>query len=214
MQQEERITREEQLECLERTCSSGATEQDRARIAALAQNDEEWKKERVGRLTGSRSGAAAGHNPYCSHAKLLQEMLFGDFQGNEATRWGQDHEQVALDVYLQWRDDGAVIQRPGLIVHPSMAWLAYSPDGLVVDTTTGQRLLLEVKCPFRKILYREIPMYYFDPRWMPASRWHDVHVTAPSPDGGQKGSRWRTRRFCSFSWESSSCLNKNRKNPQ
>lgn len=46
----------------------------------------------------------------------------------------------------------------GLIVHPTMNWMAYSPDGEVDETDDAG--LLEIKCPRR--IYPEIPWYYYD----------------------------------------------------
>lgn len=42
------------------------------------------------------------------------------------------------------------VQECGLFIDPQRPWLAASPDGIVRDEQTGQRLLcLEVKCPYK-----------------------------------------------------------------
>lgn len=42
------------------------------------------------------------------------------------------------------------VQECGLFIDPKRPWLAGSPDGIVEDQRTGQRLLcLEVKCPYK-----------------------------------------------------------------
>ena len=43
-----------------------------------------------------------------------------------------------------------VVNSCGLSVHPSMPWLAASPDGIVYDSSEEhyKRGCLEVKCPF------------------------------------------------------------------
>lgn len=46
----------------------------------------------------------------------------------------------------------------GLIVHPTINYFGYSPDGEIVET--DDQGLLEIKCPQR--MYPEIPWYYYD----------------------------------------------------
>lgn len=42
------------------------------------------------------------------------------------------------------------VQECGLFIDAKRPWLAASPDGIVTDKRTGQRLLcLEVKCPYK-----------------------------------------------------------------
>ena len=43
-----------------------------------------------------------------------------------------------------------IVQDSGLFIDPKLPWLAASPDGIVIDKLSGQRMLcLEVKCPFK-----------------------------------------------------------------
>jgi putative phage-type endonuclease len=153
------ITVEDQIQFVD---ALRVTEEERENIATLQQGQAPWLASRKGRLTGSKAGAAAGHNPFCSHAKLLKELLFDTFQGNEATRWGTENEDNGVLVYVNWRADHCTVRHMGLCVHPIMHWLAYSPDGLVVEPD-GTRVLLEIKCPFKKVPYPSIPAYYLDP---------------------------------------------------
>lgn len=112
------------------------------------QRSAEWYAGRVGRITASRVGAILGLSKYRTAADVLRDMVrehFGaprEFEGNEATRYGEAHEADALAAYEQRY---AVMVEPcGLIPHPECAFLAASPDGLV-----GDRGLVECKCPFR-----------------------------------------------------------------
>lgn len=41
------------------------------------------------------------------------------------------------------------VQTCGLFIDSKRHWLAASPDGIVTDTKTGERLCLEVKCPYK-----------------------------------------------------------------
>jgi predicted phage-related endonuclease len=60
---------------------------------------------RMGRITGSRIGSILGLNRYASRADVLAEMLAQArgqdalFSGNEATAWGNGHEDDALTAY-------------------------------------------------------------------------------------------------------------------
>jgi YqaJ-like viral recombinase domain len=71
-------------------------EQQRQRIEKMKQGTQDWLDARKYRLTASNFGAAAGHNRFRSPEELVQDMLYGEFKGNDATRWGSEKESVAL----------------------------------------------------------------------------------------------------------------------
>lgn len=57
----------------------------------------------------------------CRHItqpQLAHEMVYRTFKGNEATRWGNNHEAGACRMYESLRDVN--VRHPGLIVHPEM----------------------------------------------------------------------------------------------
>ena len=104
---------------------------------------------RIGRITGSRVAAILGVSPYQSRAEVLRAMVrehhgaSSEFTGNEATRWGQEHEPVALAEYEAAQ--GLMTHGGGeLVIHPQHDFLAVTPDGLVGDDG-----MVEVKCPYR-----------------------------------------------------------------
>jgi hypothetical protein len=74
--------------------------QQRLRIEQAPQGSREWLDARKYRLTASNFGAAAGRNRFRSPEQLVQDMLYGEFKGNDATRWGSQMESVALDAYV------------------------------------------------------------------------------------------------------------------
>jgi putative phage-type endonuclease len=128
---------------------------------ALMNMDNGLSPLRVGRLTGSRVAAALGLNPYNSRADVLREMVrehFGaerEFTGNEATRWGQDHEPQALALYEA--QAGVMTYGGGeLLIHPAHDFLAVTPDGLVGDDG-----MIECKAPYRGkySTLAEVPYY-------------------------------------------------------
>src|SRR5579863_10491578 len=93
------ITAAEQRELIESLHVSKKKQQE---IGNLAQASQPWKDARKNRMTGAKAGAAAGHNFFCNHDKLLEEMMYDSFQGNEATAYGQEHEPDAVVVYENW----------------------------------------------------------------------------------------------------------------
>lgn len=116
---------------------------------------------RVGRITGSRVAAVLGLNPYSKREDVLREMVrehFGaerEFTGNEATRWGQEHEPDALALYEAER--GIMTHGGGeLVIHPLYDFLAVTPDGLVGDAG-----MVECKAPYRGkySTIAEVPYY-------------------------------------------------------
>jgi putative phage-type endonuclease len=127
----------------------------------MEQGTQEWLDARKGLITGSRVGAIIGVNPYSKPEDVMREMVrqhFGlpaEFQGNEATQFGNDHEPIALQDYEVFT--GNDVERVGLITCPDMPYLAVSPDGLI-----GSSAGLEIKCPFSGVLssIKDKPHYY------------------------------------------------------
>ncbi len=132
------------------------TAADVERIMRYEQRSAEWFEARKARMTGSIVGAIVGHNYFSKPHDLLRDLLWNTFNGNAATQWGTDHEAIAAIRYENHTN--AEVDYPGLIINPKRPWLAYSPDGVV----NSAKLLLEIKCPFKKKLYSSIPAYYFD----------------------------------------------------
>lgn len=146
-------------------------------ISSYVQGTPEWLASRVGRLTASNFGAAARMNKYSSPRSLLKQMLWGEFKGNAATRWGSAHEDTARQEYIavKQEDVGAEsddalakveVEEVGLVINPQRPWMGNSPDGIVVLTYASgkvERGLLEIKCPYKKEFYTPdpVPPHYF-----------------------------------------------------
>ena len=112
-----------------------------------AQRSAEWFEQRKNRITGSRAGAIMGLNPNKTRDDVMREMVRehhgaeSEFQGNIATRWGNDHEDEAvraLDYYT-----GSKVVEAGIFAR---GWFGASPDGFI--ELKGQSFNVEVKCPF------------------------------------------------------------------
>ncbi|XP_022077717.1 uncharacterized protein LOC110971639 [Acanthochromis polyacanthus] len=71
-----------------------------------------------------------------------------------AMNWGINMEAEAVRRYQELKSRAlgrkVTVQDCGLFIDAQRSWLAASPDGIVIDSRTGQRLLcLEVKCPYK-----------------------------------------------------------------
>jgi putative phage-type endonuclease len=111
----------------------------------IKQRSEEWFKQRVGRITGSRVGAILGVNPWETNSDALRAMVReyhgaeSEFKGNVATEYGTANEHN-----VQWAYElamGETVEECGF--YPYEDWLGASPDGLV-----GKDGLVEFKAPF------------------------------------------------------------------
>lgn len=70
-------------------------------LSHVSQGDPAWHKAR-GRVTASRLGAVAKHCPYSEGwDHLVQEMLYGEFKGNELTEHGNKTEPIARDLFIK-----------------------------------------------------------------------------------------------------------------
>lgn len=104
---------------------------------------------RQGRITASRMAAVIGVNKYQDSDAVLRDMVREhhgappEFTGNEATDWGNTHEDDAIGAY---EVHAGVMVHSGqeIALHPVHDFLAATPDGFVGDDG-----LVEVKCPFR-----------------------------------------------------------------
>jgi putative phage-type endonuclease len=121
-------------------------------IPQFEQRTPEWYAQRKGAIP-----TVLGENSYKSAWSLLVDKCDGNpkpFLGNDATRWGNLYEDVAIQKYSELRNKKVLSF--GLLIHPEHSWLGGSPDGI---TTDG--ILLEVKCPMRrKIVMGEVPHHY------------------------------------------------------
>ena len=138
-----------------------------------------WLATRRGRLTASRFGAAAGHNKFCSPMECLKEMMWGSFQGNDATRYGnffEDTAEAALGAMLpmQFGSRNLRMEHRGMLLATNYAKYPYvgmSPDGILCEggddgTPHREVALIEYKCPYGRRgngkVYAGVPHYYYD----------------------------------------------------
>lgn len=128
------------------------------------QQSEEWFKQRIGKITGSRVGAILDLAPYSNRDDVLRAMVReyhgapSDFSGNVATTWGNNHEAQALMEYERTTQN--FVDKAYFVTHEN-GWLGASPDGYIEPDG-----LLEIKCPFSRrkdnlfISISDQPHYY------------------------------------------------------
>lgn len=107
-------------------------------------------------ITDFKKDPKASANPYQDRNDTIHEKATGSrtFFGNISTFWGQKYEPVASDIYAS-KNKTQVLEF-GLIPHPSIPFLAASPDGITPDGT-----MIEIKCPYRRKITGIPPFYYW-----------------------------------------------------
>ena len=127
------------------------------KLPQYTQRTSEWYTQRENAITASDIPTVLGENHYKTPWALLLDKCNANpkpFIGNEATRWGNHYEDIAIEKYSELKSKEVLSF--GLLIHPEYPWLGGSPDGI---TTDG--ILLEVKCPLtRKIVPGEVPSHY------------------------------------------------------
>lgn len=121
------------------------------RIIDFPQGSVEWKAARAGKVTAScikavitkiQKGEAAARRDY--RTQLVVEILTGKPQEdgfiNDEMRWGIEQEPFAAGAYEMATD--CLVDKVGLVLHPTIERSAASPDRLV-----GADGVLEIKCP-------------------------------------------------------------------
>uniref|UniRef100_A0AAZ3SX73 YqaJ viral recombinase domain-containing protein n=1 Tax=Oncorhynchus tshawytscha TaxID=74940 RepID=A0AAZ3SX73_ONCTS len=116
-----------------------------------------WRQNRITasvahRLAHSRFVTGQSTTPPASYLAAITGR--GTNVKTRAMTWGIKREAEAVQRYQSLKSKAlgrAVrVQECGLFIDPQRPWLAGSPDGIVEDQRTGQRLLcLEVKCPYK-----------------------------------------------------------------
>ena len=147
--------------------SQAAKVERMAQLRALPQPEQrspEWFAMRETRLTASDLGGAIGDSKYDKPYDILLKKLGGGrpFTGNVATQWGQKYEPVATAVY-ELRN-GVHVEEFGLLPHPTIPFLAASPDGIVSEAKVGAvpvGTMLEIKCPHRRKITGVVPKHYW-----------------------------------------------------
>lgn len=122
----------------------------------IEQRTPEWYKAREGMITASDVASALGCNPYKSRQALIVSKVEPpkEYTSNFATEHGNKYEDEARLLFgkIYNLDTWEV----GLFRHDEYKWLGGSPDGIASDGS-----LIEIKCPVKREIKHEIPVYYY-----------------------------------------------------
>lgn len=137
-----------------------------------------WFRARLGTITGSQVGllmksgrnkselfgetaksyiysvaAERDMNPIIiNDDELFEEYLSQVDISNRAMRWGNEQEENARSLYE--KITGRRIVEVGSCKHPTIESFASSPDGFFYDENTGEKGVLEIKCPSQAVFMR------------------------------------------------------------
>lgn len=161
----------------------------------MEQGSPEWLALRCGKITGSRFRAVMDLNkrngqPNAARRRLVEvlraEIATGDpeyVEQNEYMAHGSAMEPLARQAYEFARDCVCVV--PAFVVHPEIAYVGYSPDGLV-----GDEGIIEIKSPaleprhMRTVESQQCPDDYYPQvqggLWVTGRQWCDFVSYFPS----------------------------------
>ena len=143
-----------------------------------AQHTLEWYRDRLGKITGSRAGdlMKSGRNKselFGDTAKSYIYLVAGEREMNpiivnddelfeeylrqvdissRSMRWGNEQEENARSLYE--KITGRRIVEVGSCKHPTIENFASSPDGFFYEENTGEKGVLEIKCPSQAVFMR------------------------------------------------------------
>jgi putative phage-type endonuclease len=127
-------------------------------------NNQLLSHERDTVITGSEAASFLGVNRFESAHEAMWKKVFsipGSCKinvDNEAIRHGKKFEPIAIKKYEVLT--GNKVRNITFIRHPNHPWLGGTIDGLVQYGNGMGGALLEVKCPFKRSIGKDIPRYY------------------------------------------------------
>jgi hypothetical protein len=113
-------------------------------------NSRVWFRMRTGRITASKFKSACRTDPANPSKSLILSVCHPEIFrfSNEATRWGCQHESIALEVFSnRSHHEDMKVEKCGLFISSDHPFLGASPDGIVQCSCCG-RGICEVKCPY------------------------------------------------------------------
>ena len=121
----------------------------------IVQKSQEWYEIRNKIVTSTDVSTILDLNKYQSKRELILKKIKNEISTpNEAMEWGNFFEPIAIDIYS--KINNLKVFDLGLLIHDEHKFLGASPDGLIINNS-----LLEIKCPFSKKVYKEIPINYW-----------------------------------------------------
>lgn len=127
------------------------------------QRSPEWMLQRKLRVTASNFGVffkRQSFDPPENLQKLVHSLLNPVNYGKiPALEYGKNTEEIAREEYC--KKTGNLVEETGFWIRSDCSWLGGSPDGIVTDKATGEKGLLEIKCPY-SARHMTIPEYVLE----------------------------------------------------
>jgi putative phage-type endonuclease len=120
------------------------------------QKTKKWYEMRKLMLTASEISSCLDCNIHTSSYELLLKKLepVNEMTTGDAINWGVKFEPIALQFYEFIKKEK--VHSLGLVQHTEYKWIGASPDGILMS---GK--LLEIKCPYKRTINDNIPIYYW-----------------------------------------------------
>lgn len=161
-----------------------------AKLTAI-QGTPEWLAARVGRITASKVSVVAGHSRWQSPEEFREHFIrekkgfYCESVRNDDMLHGIKWEPVVREYYS--RHTGNIVKEMPLIVPEWDPRIGASVDGLVVGLIKGKKVILEIKCPPRRMYYKlEEHTRKLESGWVPPLHYHD-HIFIEHYDQMQMG---------------------------
>ena len=125
-------------------------------IPLPAQRTDEWFKFRLDRITASDFASVLNLGHYAKPFEVLERKVTGNmtYSPNKFTIHGTKYEDVACRAY-ELRTDSHITEF-GCLPHPKYDMLGASPDGI-----SDEGIMLEIKCPYSRVIKGFPPIYYW-----------------------------------------------------
>jgi len=119
-------------------------------LEKFEQGSQEWLDQRIGMMTGTRSGKINSNRPSEVYREMVREFIGApsEFVPNFHTERGTTYEPVARLEYLDQTSYALEENSEFFQLHDEYDWIGVSPDGITVDQE-GNRIGLEIKCPMK-----------------------------------------------------------------
>ena len=118
-------------------------------------NSRLWFRLRAGRITASKFKSACCTDPVFPAKSLIMSVCYPElstrFQ-NEATKWGCQHEDLALKIYPNTsRHDNMKVSKCGFFISIDHPYLRASPNGLVKCSCCGSGICEVTVCQYHAL---------------------------------------------------------------
>jgi putative phage-type endonuclease len=125
-------------------------------IKKVEQRTPEWYELRMKMITASDWATAIGQGKNSKIKDIILKKCGKGpkFKGNIYTAWGTKYEDVATRFYEI--ENKTKVYEFGVLQHPVYLFLGASPDGI-----TPLGIMLEIKCPFSRVITGIVPHHYW-----------------------------------------------------